>query len=271
MDAPKKKLDFVKPPVDEVVLSVLFKPLNGLLAPHLGEIWQEFKPDGFLHLAEQPPVPSVVEQFPNSIQEAQLHISNVPDLARIWFISEDDSEIIQVQRNRFTFNWRKTDEEQGYPGFSTIFEKFEKFYNRFCLIIKNLQIGSVTPLQYELTYIDQLFCGDGWNTLNDMGQIYTMLADSQKSNSFWANSDYVSWRTSFPIVDLHGRLHVSISNRIKMSEQRQTLQTDFTMRGFPENAEYAIRTWFTAARDRIREKFANIFREDIQTQIWRRK
>ena len=48
MNAPKKKLDFARPPVDEVVLSVLFQPLDRLLAPHLGEIWQEFKKDEFI-------------------------------------------------------------------------------------------------------------------------------------------------------------------------------------------------------------------------------
>ena len=33
MNTSEKKLEFARPPVDEVVLSVLFEPLNGLLAP----------------------------------------------------------------------------------------------------------------------------------------------------------------------------------------------------------------------------------------------
>ena len=271
MDAPKRKLDFAKPPVEEVVLSVVFEPLYSLFAPYLGEIWREFKQDGFVHLLERPPVPSAVEQFSNPVQGAQLQISNIPDLARIWFIHEDDNEIIQVQRDRFTFNWRKTEEQQQYLGFSSIFGRFEEFYNRFGLIIKDLQIGSVNPLQYELTYIDQLFQGDGWNTLDDIGQIYAMLVDSQKLNSFWDGADYVSWRTSFPVADLHGRLHLSISNRVKMPEQKQTLQTEFTMHGFSETAESPMPVWFKAARDRIREKFTSIFTENIQTEIWERR
>ena len=51
-----QELEFGRPPVDEVVLSVLFKSLDRLLAPHLGEIWQELKKEGFLEIAEQPPV-----------------------------------------------------------------------------------------------------------------------------------------------------------------------------------------------------------------------
>ncbi len=271
MNTPKKKLDFAKPPIDEVVLSVLFAPLDKLLAPHLGEIWQKFKQEGFVHLSEHPPVPPAVERFPNPLQEAQFQIRTTPELARIWFIGEDNREIVQIQRDRFTFNWRKTEEDQSYPGFSIIFKKFENFYNRFRQETEALQIGPIMPLQYELTYIDQVFQGDGWHTLDDMWQIYTIIVDPQRSDAFWSEAEYVSWRTAFPLVDLHGRLYMSISNRIKMPDERHTLQTDFTVRGFPENAETSMATWFKAARNRIREKFSSIFTEDIQTRVWERK
>lgn len=272
MDAPEKKLDFARPPVDEVVLSVLFKPLNRFLAPHLGAIWQEFKKDRFVRIVERPPVNPTIEVFPNQGEEAEFEISNVPSFARIWFIHEDESKILQVQRDRFTFNWRRTDSDQKYPGFSAIFENFEDFYNRFGEMIKNLGIGSVTPSQYELTYIDQLMHGDGWNTLNDIGKVYSMFTDFQQPDgSFWQGAELVNFRTSFPATHLRGRLHLAISNRVKMPEQKHTMQTDFTVRGFPEQSEYRMEWWFKSARDQIRDKFACMFAEDIQTQVWGRK
>ena len=272
MNTSQKKLDFARSPVDEVVLSVHFKPLNGLLAPHLGEIWEEFKKDGFERIAEQPLVPPIVEQFPDPIGEAKLHIGNAPNLARIWFIHKDDSRLIQVQRDRFTFNWRKTEASPTYPGFSDIFTDFEGFYNRFRQVLERQKIGEITPLQYELTYIDQLFCGDGWETLDDIGKIYNLFADTQLLDSFWSDAESIILRTSFSAPNLPGRLHLTISSRVKMPEQQQTLQTDFTIRGFPENAEYdAMIVWFNAARDRMREKFTTMFTEDIQTQVWGRK
>ena len=272
MDNLQNKLDFARPPVDEVVLSVLFKSLNELLAPHLGEIWQEFKKDGFERIAEQPLVPPIVEKFPAPIGEAKLHIGNVPKLARIWFVDKDDSRLIQVQRDRFTFNWRKTEASPTYPGFSDIFADFEGFYNRFRQVLESQRIGRVTPLQYELTYIDQLFRGDGWDTLNDIGKIYNLFADTQRLDSFWTDAESIILRTSFLVPNLQGRLHFTISSRVKMPEQQQTLQTDFTIRGFPENAEYdAMIAWFTKAHARVRENFSSIFMEDIQTQVWERK
>lgn len=270
MDTLQRKLDFARPPVEEVVLSVLFNPLDRLLAPHLGEIWQEFKKNGFAHIVEQPPVAPAVE-MPVSDQGAQLHFSNVPDLARICFIHQTDTEILQVQRDRFTFNWRKAGPDQVYPGFSAICEKFEGFYTRFTQTVKNMQIGEVAPTQYELTYIDQFMHGDGWETLDDIGKIYTLFSHSSQTQSFWSGMEAVNFHASFPVADLHGRLHLALSNRIKMPEQTPTLQTDFTVRGFPEGTEEAMIAWFKSSRDHIREKFVSMFSDDIQTQIWGRK
>ena len=271
MDAPKKKLDFAKPPVDEVVLSVLFKPLNKFLAPHLGEIWQEFKNDGFVNITEHAQVPPAIETFPGSSRRSGQFQFNVPDLARIWFIHENDNQIIQIQRDRFTYNWRRTDSDQKYPGFSTICDKFNGFYNRFCQIITDMRIGEVAPLQYELTYIDQIWQGDGWNTFDDIGKIYNLFVDSQNSGSLWSEIESLVLRTSFTVMDLNSRLHLTISNRTKIPEEIQTLQTDFTMRGFPENTDYTMIDWFKSAREQIQEKFISLFTENIQTQIWERK
>ena len=95
---------------------------------------------------QEPQVPPVVETFPNPIQGPRLRIDNLPDLARTSFIHDDDSKIIQVQRDRFRFNWRKAESAPTYPGCSTIFDEFEEFYNRFRQIVKKQRIGEIIPL-----------------------------------------------------------------------------------------------------------------------------
>ena len=267
----EKKLDFAKPPVEEVMLSILFEPLDRFFAPHLGEIWREFKNSGFFYTTAQGTIPPSIESFSGQIPEPQVHISNVPDFGRILFIHESGDQILQIQRDRFTFNWRKIEEGQNYPGFSTIFTSFEDFCTCFRENLKIQGIGEINPLQYELSYINQLMQGDGWNTLNDIGKIYQMFVDSPQLYSFWSEVESAILQTSFPITSLQGRLHLVISNRIKLPEQKQTLQTDFTVSGFPENTESEMIAWFKSARDHILEKFAGMFTEDIQTQVWERK
>ena len=272
MDTPQKKLDFARPPVGEVVLSVHFEQLNRLLTPYLGEIWQEFKKVGFVRIIEQPPVRPAVERFPTKIGETKTHIGDAPIGPRIWFIRDRDNKVIQTQRDRFTFNWRKSETNPVYPGFSAILGDFEEFYKCFRQTLEKQEIGDITPLQYELSYIDQLFSGDGWGSLDDVGKIYNFFVDAQPPDSFWAQADFVTLRTSFPVEDLRGRLHLAISDSLRRSDQKQTLQTSFTLRGLPEALEYeAMIAWFKAARNRIRDKFSSLFTEDIQTQVWGRK
>lgn len=266
----QKELDFERPPVDEVVLSVLFQSLDKLMAPHLGDIWQPFKKDGFINITQHPQVQPTIETFPHSSRSGQFHF-NVPDLARTWFIHENEDQIIQVQRDRFTYNWHKTESNQQYPGFSSIWDTFEKYYNCFYQIINNIDIGIVKPLQYELTYIDQLWKGDGWNTLSEISKIYDIFLDFQKNELFWSEVESLTFRTSFWNTDLNSRLYLTIRDRTKIPEEKQTLQTDFTMRGFPEDSDCTMKDWFELAREQIRQKFICLFTENIQTQIWRRK
>ena len=121
MVTPKKNLEFERPPIAEIVLSVHFEQLDSLLAPHFGVIWQEFKNDQFGQMIEQQPVPPVIEKFPKPPGgEAQVNVSTIPTLPRIWFIENNNNRILQVQRDRFTYNWRKIDSEQRYPGFSSV-------------------------------------------------------------------------------------------------------------------------------------------------------
>jgi uncharacterized protein (TIGR04255 family) len=272
MDTPQEKLDFSRPPVGEVVLSVHFEQLNRLLTPYLGEIWQEFSKDRFVHIREQPPVRPAVERFPTKIGEIKTHIGNAPRGPRIWFIRDGDNKVIQTQRDRFTFNWRKSETNPVYPGFSAILGDFEEFYKRFRQVLQKHRIGDITPLQYELSYIDQLFSGDGWESLDDIGKIYNFFVDAQLPDSSWAQVEFVTLRTSFPVEDLHGRLHLAINDSTRRSDQKQTLQTSFILRGLPEAPEYeAMISWFKAARNQIRDKFSSLFTEDIQTQVWGRK
>ena len=98
-----------------------------------------------------------------------------------------------------------------------------------------------------------------------------MFVESEESDSFWSGAESLILSTSFTLADLHGRLHLTIRNRIKMPEEIQTLQTDFTVRGFPENTNCSTIAWFKLAREEIQKKFVRLFTENIQTQIWERK
>ena len=127
-------------------------------------------------------------------------------------------------------------------------------------------------MQFELTYIDQIFQGHGWDTLDGIGKIFNLFVDSQQLSSFWSGAESMILRTSFPLAHLSGRLHLTIGNRVKVPEKRKTLQAEFTLRGIPDNVEHdTMITWFKSAHSEICNKFMNTFTEDIQTHVWERK
>ena len=254
METTEKQFDFA---INEVVLSIHFEALDNLLTPHLGEIWQEFKKDEFTKITEHPPVRPVVEPSENPRRRTEYEI-NVPDLPRIWFTHSDNSQILQVQRDRFTFNWRKTNSSKEYLGYSSIFNLFEDYYSRFRQVIRNNEIGLLTPLHYELSYVYQFPQGDRWNSLNDIGEFLRLFVDFQQTNSFWSGANNLNLRASFPIVDSRSWLHLGVSNQVKLPEQQQTLQIDFRALNFQVNTDIEMSVWYQSANDQIYEKIDNM-------------
>lgn len=78
----RRLLSYEKPPVNEVVCSVLFDPIEALLTPHIGFLWQRFQPD-YPFCYEVDPLPPKVEVFNNQVIETMLEESDIPYLPRV--------------------------------------------------------------------------------------------------------------------------------------------------------------------------------------------
>ena len=147
---------YANSPVSEVVFGVHFEPVVGLLSPHYGLLWETFREHGFEKLQELPPVPP----SPRPMDAGQ---TPAPALSRIWFVREDDQQLVQVQRDRLIFNWRKTAANERYPGFAVVFATFVGHLRRFQTFLRAFELGDVEPLEFELS--SELFFEpeDAWN------------------------------------------------------------------------------------------------------------
>ena len=161
------KIELTNPPVNEVVLTMHFDPvLKGFKSEHVGLFWS-----------------SVASEFPIVEQHPPLSISNAQGddlvdpgeifpMARYWFISDDRSEVIQVHKQAFTYNWRNVG-ENPYPGFfETVKPRFEKFSD---LLLGFLQdhIEEATPTvnRCALTYVDIIEQSEYWSGPNDTANV----------------------------------------------------------------------------------------------------
>src|SRR5438094_4522610 len=108
-------VDFDNPPITEVVAGVAFKALPDLTIPRLCELWVAKWKAAFPTTEEHPPYLPPIERFdmPSSGPTLSLELSERPP-TRLWFVSQDGEDLIQLQREWFACNWRKVRPKASY-------------------------------------------------------------------------------------------------------------------------------------------------------------
>jgi uncharacterized protein (TIGR04255 family) len=263
--------DYENPPVIEVVSGVAFKAIDRLLAPHLGLLWEKFKP-AYPGCRELPPLVLQIEEFGPAAQvEAQL--LQVPPLPRIWFIDPKGNKIIQVQRDRFIHNWKKVEPSDDYPRFPVVVsEIFRTRLTEFQHFLDEHQLGTVEPLQYELTYINHIPQGENWTSLRDVGQVFSDVSWDSSRDRFLPEPETIHWKTSFQLPERSGRLHVSIRSAHRLPDKTPLLVLELTARGIGQDHSLdGVWAWFQTAREWIVRAFADLADDQLQQTVWGRK
>ena len=137
---------------------------------------------------------AIEEQFPNKpldrppIGEVEL-FNILPTLRRVWFESEDKTQLIQLQSNRFHYNWRRQSQDEKYPHYADVYPRFIEEWTRFQDWWSATEDTPLQPIRYELTYLNQIDKGFGWSGEDDYYKIFSIIDKSWnkipvKSNTF---------------------------------------------------------------------------------------
>lgn len=105
----------------------------------------------FKHKKETPPI---IETFPASPQVRNLHLTNAPLTERGEFFADDESRMIAIQGNRFSFHWK--DRDGDYPSYDVNGKVWSSEFDRFKTFCKELEIGEVNPLICEVMYMNKI-------------------------------------------------------------------------------------------------------------------
>lgn len=256
----QQTIKYENPPINEIVCGVLFDEIKGLQTAHFGKLWQKFSPD-FMASEDQ----SLIDPIPaEDLSNRGLH-----PLPRVLFIHKDDNEIIQVQRNRFHHNWRKTRYDDKYPGYETVIENFEKHLSSFQEFLAEEELGNLVPNGYEITYVDLILENAGWETLNNLGHIFPSFVTLKDRNRLLADIRGINWSMTFGLPNDSGQLQLSIRNDQRLGDGRQLLRIEST--AFNDQPYNPMRNWFNYAHDVLAEAFTNLMSDEIQYQLWGRK
>jgi uncharacterized protein (TIGR04255 family) len=265
----KQLVSYDQPPVSEVVCGVLFEPIEALLTPHIGLLWQRFQPDYPL-CDDVAPIAASMEVFNNQDVESEFEFTNILPLPRVWFISSDETKVVQIQRDMLIHNWRKVSADSEYPRYGNLIEGFQEHLMNFNSFLKEADLGQVQSCQYELSYVNQLPQGEVWETIEDIGKIFPDFKWQKSSSRFLPKPQNINWTTTFDLPEEFGRLHISI--RTLVINNHLTILFQLTVRGIGSyNSVDSMQGWFDVAHEWIVQAFTDLTDEKIQIDIWKRR
>jgi uncharacterized protein (TIGR04255 family) len=147
--------DFAREPLNEVAIGVLFQRLDGFRQAHFGLYWALVS-DAYPNTVDRERLETGVENLvagPINISVGFKIIESAPT-DRAWFISADDSKLIQLQDDRFLVNWRRGRGE--YPRFEAIRDEFNNRFGQFSQLTTDASLGPLTPAQIEVSYFNRI-------------------------------------------------------------------------------------------------------------------
>ena len=260
-----RRPEFASPPVIEVALSVQFVPLTTLTTAQLGLLWGCFR-DEFPDTEDQPPLPHIVEAFDGAlIPPPTIEILSEPQLPRCWFKSSSDPLLIQVQRDRFVFNWRQSGSREPYPRYPTVRERFQQHFRKFERWVSDAGVGPIVPDQCEVTYVNHIVSDDGKSQGQLVPEIFATWTGLQAGALLSAPEDIgfqIRHRIESPSGHPLGRLHIRVEPRVEIATGRQLLRLVLTARGAPPTEDLpGILMFFDLGREYIVRGFTEITSE----------
>jgi uncharacterized protein (TIGR04255 family) len=265
--------DYKKPPVVEVAMGVQYMPLEAFSTVQVGLYWETIR-DNYNCVEEQPPISHIIEEIeetpgirPLKIRP-NLEVRTKPELPRTWFLNSTGNRLIQVQRDRFLHNWRQTEEKDEYPRYPVVKATFFENWTGFCEFLTDQTLPSPQIDQCELTYVNHIRQGEGWEAIDDIFSLFTFLDWRTRSN-FMTIPENLRWSMQFLLPNKMGRLYVEMSIvRIKY-DNSLAIRFSLTARGIPSGKidTESMSGWFDIAREWIVKGFADLTSKKTDS-IW---
>jgi len=265
--------EYENPPVSEVALAIAFAPLANWRVAHGGLFWGTIQAD-YPVTQTQNPLPPQIERFGAAglVQAPALAVEMVdPDTARFWYLSQTGNDLVQVQPDRFVVNWRKVTGEEVYPRYDAEMRpRLEREWNRFQQFINRQDIGPLVVQQCEVTYVNDILRGEGWESFSDAINLFS-LPSGRFTEGFLEELETINIAGTFLMPEEYqGRLHFAIQKLRRSADQRELVQLRLTARGKPMSSDIdgALR-WLDIGREWIVRGFTDLTSKEAH-QLWRR-
>lgn len=266
MERPKHLPDFNNPPLDEVVIGVQFAPLRGYSSVYAADVWGLFK-DQFPVVQEQAPLEPAFEMFggSNPSPGISFRFGHGPVHGRLWFISSDDSHLIQFQEDRFLLNWRRRPAGNDYPRFESIFNAYAAYLSQLDAYVAKKFDAPLDLNQAELTYYNLIPVDD----YSDIGRWLDFINVEKFSpeNVSTAFTEVVSAADGRPVA----RLIHELQSAVSVDGKQKAFKLSITFRGKPlGGGAQDYLDFLFEGRKRVVSRFSEMT-TSISSEKWGRK
>lgn len=249
-----------RPPLSEVVYDLKFEPLSDFKAPHFGWYWERIA-DEYPNIDQKIPI-----GWPR--QGEQLNTMPIP---RVWFLDGKGQTLIQVQDDRFIFNWRKTEDDNEYIRFSKLFPKFKENFSVFSEFLKEKNIGEIKPDSCELAYINQIPKSAVWDSYSEIQRVLPDLSWRNHPGRFLGGPEKFLWKMEFPLSEDFGRALVKVQSGTRRIDEQPLIMLELRVSGLGEDKSLdAIWRWFDMAHEWIVNTFFDITSPEMH-DYWGRR
>lgn len=258
---------FAKPPLIEVVCQVQFATLAALQAPYVAYFWDMIKAR-FPRAQSLPPLAAGFSMPHNQPAQMTMQLTNIPEMPRIWFINETDTELVQLQQDRFIFNWKRTAQHDvPYPRFPNVLEQFKQLFGLFEKFLADYALGAIQPVQLELVYVNHIKPGVEIGRLREVQKVFPDLTwRGEPPRRFLPEPKSLNFRTQFDMPE--GRLAVGLATVTRDAEQpKMILRFDLAARGLPSDGD--LWRWFDVANTWVVDAFVDLTSAEAQ-KMWER-
>ncbi|SFE95773.1 TIGR04255 family protein [Thermoflexibacter ruber] len=263
----KKDKYYKNAPISEVIFGVTFS--RGILGINnlIFDLITDFKDNYPIVYAQNPLFDEELQDF-RLLTNLNLHQTGQ---AVYRLQNESEKRLIQLQHNKFFFNWvRKDNQSVGeYPGFTKLYNLFSNGYEsivkKFAKLLPDMEVDNYVKY-YELHYQDRLNWQQYITDLSEIDKILKIRIPFMPNlnGGIYAPNNIFS-KFTIPMPDQVGFSTITISTA--SSEQgEQLLVVECSIKGKKVEA-LSRKEWFLKARDMQLQLFDQLFQAEI-LQSW---
>lgn len=245
--------DFDGAPVVEVALGIQFRPLFGLRPVELASLRERWR-TRYPLVQELPPLPPAIE----AAGLAPVVFSFGPAFeSRLWFLDDKQAELVQLQHDRLTVNWRKAAEDAVYPRYPYLRELFVDRFGDLAAFVAEAGLGSISVTQVEINYINSIPLDGG-----GQGQLEMVLRNwAPIDGHHLGEPEQARAAMVFTVPDIGPppvRLYVTV-DPAQRPDGQQVMFLTLTVRGAPtDDGVDAALLFLDGAHDHVVRSFAEL-------------